>query len=499
MKYRALPVVLAVLVTMGAAMAENYDVSVDVIPKGLTVGPFEIADYDIHIQNMGDTDTYNIVIEGIPKGWYSLSESEVTVPGVTEKVVYLFITPQDAEKRTYDITVTVNGEAFDSEIVTLNVLPEHELVVIAPASIESCLCEEEGFPVVIKNNGKFTEGVSVEFSGSAKDIVGANLKQVSLDPGETMTIPVAVNALCESEAMDYTLDIMAMSASSYAVASASVDISKTECFGFELSYDENVSACAGYETAAKIMIKNTGEKADTYKIDIEKFEYSDVISLEPGDSRTIEVSIMEIDTGTYEIPFTVSSTHFSREGTISLVSENCYEVDLILDLTNFDILAGTGKLTKPTIKNLGTKGDTFELETDKDWVKVKPNSLQLDSGESEDVYVYYSPEYGSFGEFNVKITVFSDRSEDDEEVNVNVLKRGTETTTQPIVIPPIGNETTTSSSTTLPSFNIDLSGFFSRVFGGGEETNKLVVSIVIGFLAAIVIIILVYLVVMRGA
>ena len=79
MKFKALSIVFAVLLSFSSAMAFSSDVTVDIIPNDVTVGPFEIADYDILIMNDGDQDTFTISVEGIPEDWNS---TDVIQPGL---------------------------------------------------------------------------------------------------------------------------------------------------------------------------------------------------------------------------------------------------------------------------------------------------------------------------------------------------------------------------------------------------------------------------------
>jgi uncharacterized membrane protein len=502
MRFKALSVFFAVLLMIGTAMAVESDVSVDVFPKTVTVAPFEIADYDILVTNNGDQETFTVLVEGLPEEWVHLSHSEITVPAGSEGMVYLFITPQEIEETTYEFAVTVKGQTQDVEYASLNIIPEHELKVNMPNEVDSCLCEQDDFMITVENSGEFSEDISIQFEGDATGIVEAGVTEFKMESHTTVDIPVTIKKACDNEERGYDLQVNVKSKNSYARASEEMVVFKRECYKFELLYDEQITTCAGYEKSAQIRIKNTGLKDDIYQVEIEKFQYSELIDLEPGETKTIEVSILEPEVGTYDIPFKVSSDFVGEEGKITLVSENCYDVDLVLDVGELKVAAGTGKLTKPTVKNLGTRADTFELESDKDWVKIKPTSINLESGESEDIYVYYSPEYGSFGDFNVKIRVFSDRSEDEENVAVNVL--------QELIDSLVGETTTLTEEPTettapkveVPQIDVNVSEVFDKLtgkVGGVGENRKLILSIAIGALAAIIIIILVYLVVMRGS
>lgn len=504
MKYKYLPIIFAVLLSFSAAMAQDFQVSIDVNPEDFTVGPFEIADYDIKIHNNGFDDTYEVTVEGLPEDWYSLSEERISIPRGSYDVVYLFITPQEIEERTYDFTVSVKGKSYGEETARLRIVPEHNLDVSMPAIFETCICEDDEIIVEIENNGKFDEEVQVTISGDATELLDFRSETFRLEVDTVAEMPLKIKGLCGSEEKDYELVVDVKSKTSYARSSVSSKILKEECFSFDLIYFDEVDACAGYETKTEIEIQNNGLKDDIYRVEIEKFEYSESISLSPGQSKIIEVSILELEPGTYEIPFTVSSTYMDQSGVIKLMAENCYEVDLIIETDEISVVSGTGELTNQVVKNTGTKPDRFELVTDTDWVRVKPRSFELGSGESESVYVYLSPEYGTVGEFNVKIRVYSEKSEDEENIKVNSLEPGADTTTtlRETTTTTMDGETTTRPDIDIPDFDFDIDKILAKLTSfcecKDEKSKKLVLSILIGFLAATVIVILVYLVVMRS-
>ncbi|NCO31470.1 hypothetical protein GW891_01270, partial [bacterium] len=73
--------------------------------------------------------------------------------------------------------------------------------------------------------------------------------------------------------------------------------------------------------------------------------------------------------------------------------------------------------------------DTFDIQSSATWVAIKPENITLLPNESQNVFVYYSPEYGSSGEHNVQLIAKSENSEDKETVKVTITGEEIITTT----------------------------------------------------------------------
>ena len=87
-----------------------------------------------------------------------------------------------------------------------------------------------------------------------------------------------------------------------------------------------------------------------------------------------------------------------------------------------------------TIKNTGEQSGTFDISmTDgPDWAYVEPQEVHLGGQESDSVYLYLSPGYGTpSGTYTVKISAKSDTSSDELAVAVNVPEEIGEAPEQP--------------------------------------------------------------------
>jgi len=512
-------VFLAILLLFPASLAVDYGVAVDITPKAIDTKPCGIAAYDIEVTNMGELeDTYSFDIEGVPEGWFTLSHDTITLKAGETQKVYLFITPDcyEEEYGLFEGTFIVTDGAGDSTDFTLNVIPDHILELEIPETLKVCLGEDSEMTVVVRNVGEHTEEVYLTASGDAGDFTSFPEESFTLEPDKEKEVMITVSPV-GVEYGNYGLIVEAKSTTSYARTSVESIIEVTKCYDVEVTYPEEVKACGGEAKAFEITIKNIGLKNDTYTLTIEDLEYEMTVSLAPEEFRRIELEFFKEEEGTYEIPFTVASDVVTKEGMITFVVEKCYGVDLILEVSEIDIESGRGGLVKGTVKNTGVLTDTFNIISDVIWSIVKPDRITLESEQEENVYAYYSPEYGVTGTQTVELTAKSAKSEDTEELTIEILPKEevptTTTTTPPeettTTVPP--EETTTTpeeetttappETTTTPEEETTTTTLMPGIPTGRIldiiYENRAIRSLLIAIIVVIIILIIIYLIVMR--
>jgi len=526
MKLRALLAVLGILFALNPALAVDYEVSVAVTPEEITTRPCGIATFDIDVENLGEMeDTYSIVVDGLTEDWYSLTHESVTLePGMTEKA-YLFITPDCYEEvfNHFEASVSVIGQSEDNTTFILEVVPDHVIEVSIPEMMSVCLGEEMSFDVTLDNMGEYAEEVFLTVSGDIADFVELSEGSVTLEVGEQRDVTLTIKPV-EIELGSYALEVEAKSATSYARASASSMIDVTECYAIDVTFPEEVLACVGVATTFEIRVRNVGLKADTYEVRIDELNYAEMIDLEPAASKTIVLDYLSDQEGSFEIGLVVQSDVVKEEGTIKFTVRECYAVDLSVEETDFEIESGKGKLVKGIVRNLGLMADTFKVISDVVWVSIRPEEVSLSSNESEDVYAYYSPEYGASGTHVTNLTAKSDKSEDTEQLTIEVIpKEGVEveiTTTEEVTtveeeevttieeeVTTTGEEVTTVEEEVETTIEIPetvettemIEIPTGEVVGAIESMlgNKVIRSLLIAIIIVIIILIIVYLVVMR--
>lgn len=463
-----------------ACLAKNYEVSVEITPKMMSVNPCGIANFDIDVKNMGEMeDTYSISIGGLPKDWYSLSSDSITLEPEESQKIYLFITPYCYDEGgEFKGSVMVTGKSNDTDTFAMNVVSDHGIEVSLPEEIKVCLQEPSTVAAIIGNVGEHTEELALEVSGDSSDFIELAENSLTLDPEEVGEVGLTITP---SELGIYSLQLDIKSATSYAKSLASSEVNVVECYEVNVLYPEKVVMCVDEETKLEITLENVGLKDDTYKIEIENLNYTETVELEPDESEILEIDLFGEEVGSYDIGFMIESDFITQEGTVKFDVLKCYDVDLTIEEHEFEIESGRGKLVKVQVKNTGSKKDEFEIISDVDWVSIKPSSVSLKVDETADVYVYYSPGFGMEGMFNASLTVKSENSEDTENLKITVSE----------VIKPI--ETTTT--TVPPLIEIptgDIVAIWERIWG-----SRVLRSLLIAVIVVLIILIAIYLVIMR--
>lgn len=497
------------LLILGTVFAEiKNDLDITSPRTEFSANPYEIVVYDIIAKNIGkEESTYSVSVDGIPEGWYSLSHETISLkPGET-KNVYLFVTPQPTgdTKDTYRITVKFSTPdiAYFSPLLKLNVIKEHKIAVYAP-EIVSCLCEASQMAIRVENLGKAPEQIDLTFSGTAIDILEGEVRGFSISPGDSKEFFVKVLPACDSAEKTYDLTINAKSRSSYAEASTTSKIDKKQCFDFDFSAPSEIKTCTRIQEKFPFTISNKGTKGQIIQVSIESLGFSEITDLEPGKNHTFQIPFSKETEGVYETSYKVSNDYISKGGSMRLIVEKCYGVSLELDTAEIIVQQGTGKLTKPTVKNTGSRADIYDIKAEEKWVAIRPIQLSLGSNESQNVYVYYSPEYGAAGTYEVQIKVVSNYSSDAKSVRVKVQREATEQTIKETTITPVEVPEVPEVNVTRPT------GFFGRVYDKMEEVsqklskwadnlgiNKILLSLVAGFIFALIILAIIYALVMR--
>jgi hypothetical protein len=509
---------LTILLIIPASLAIEHEVAVDITPKTIDAKPCGIATYDIEVKNIGELeDTYEFSINGIPEGWYTLSQDSATLESGKSQKIYLFITPNCYEEKygLFEGTFVVTDTAGNSVNFTLNVVPDHILELKMPEQIKVCLGEDTEMKVTVKNKGNYTEEVYLTASGDAGEFVTFSEESFVLNTYEEKEVSIILTPV-DVEYGNYSLTVEAKSSTSYARSSAVSVVEVTKCYDVEVTYPEEVKACGGEAKKFEITVKNIGLKNDTYEIKVEDLNFSMTISLAPEEFRRVEMEFFKESEGTYEIPFTVTSNYVTKDGKITFIVEKCYGVNLTLEENEISIESGKGKLVKGTVKNTGTLADTFDIISDVIWSVIRPNRVTLISEQEESVYVYYSPEYGVTGNQTAELTAKSEKSQDTEELKIDIVPKEEVPTT--IETTTVVEETTTTGETTTAPIE-ETTTIIEETTTAGETTtmaettttpliptgsiidiiyeNRAIRSLLIAIIVVIIILIIIYLVVMR--
>jgi uncharacterized membrane protein len=318
-----------------------------------------------------------------------------------------------------------------------------------------------------------------------------------LRKGEKRDVVVVLGPSCELGAGEYSLELKAESTNSYARVSTTSKVERVRCHDFDLSYEREKVTCANEPVQFGISIRNTGTKEDIFEVNIEALEYSESVSIKPNQTKMFTATFLGEEYGTVDISFIAKSDYKTSDGSIRFIIERCYGVDLQPEQNEIQIKTGTGKLLKAKVVNIGMKEDSFNISADIPWVSIRPQRLTLGGNQTDDVFAYYSPEFGASGTYETSLKAESEKSKDEEMIKITVAKEETGLEIQeerPVIEINITPETTIGENVVEPVPT-------SQTIRTRLENllhNKLIIALIIGILVSLIIVGLIYLFVMGG-
>ncbi len=466
------------------ASAKDYESSLSISTKEITVNQCGIATYDLTLTNKGEKeDTYYVLVEGIPEGWYSVSHESLTLKPKESKNIYLFITASCFEEpKNYSGKISFLGNSESLTEFKMNVISDHSISISLPENISSCICEESSFIAVIENTGKYDEEVKLS-------VVGGKIKEdkIKIKSGEKRQLEVFLDKVCGITPGKYNFEIIAESTTSYAKTRKIFEVIMQNCHDFEFSYPKEVKTCLNEKVDFGIAVKNTGSKDDDYILIMDALNIAQEMQIKSGEIKVFNVNFSSNDIGIIDIGFTVKTKTKEEKGNIRFLVDQCYGIDLQPETNKIDIQLGSGKMLKAKITNTGSKDDVYKISSDINWVSIRPENISLKGKQTDEVFVYYSPQYGMKGKFETQLKAESAHSIDIENITINVYES---LPIEPQILENITQETTLENQT-------QITGQIAKTSLENFIQNKTLVAIITGVLLTLIVFGLIYLFVMR--
>jgi len=286
------------------------------------------------------------------------------------------------------------------------------------------------FTDLIKNNLNTPIQVTVSSSGTAASFVTTVPQGFTLNPGKTKTIYSYTSPRSSTPQGDYTLTISAESG----------ELSKTlvhnfnikDCYDYSLKViDEEKIVCPGQQTRFDFELRNLGNFMNSYILDLEG-EYStkamlsdSAVSLNPGELKVINVNVNTDENDVGNKQFTLVSKpnigSYIRSASANVLIDECYDFELQSN-QNLITTCDRNLVTIPiTIKNSGTAQNTYSLQAvGPAWANPEINTITIPAGQSGNVNLILSPDYGVEGNYQVSLKAISDKGKDTVSNNFNV-------------------------------------------------------------------------------
>lgn len=367
--------------------------------KSVQVCPYGTVQVLGYITNTGADDSFTVASES---QWAKIAPDTFQLKNGEKKTVYIYVTPDNSQKSpgTYSIPVTVTGTKMKTtQTITVSLMACYA-VKVSPqhSTYNSCLSEAQPVLFDITNQGKSEETFAV--ATNAGELTNS---QVVLKSGETKTIRVTIPVTQAQQ----TVTIGATSLTSYAKASNSVILTGSQCYTGELSVSPvQANVCTEDVATYTVRVTNTGSRDDTYALTASAGTLANkTLTIAPGKTGQTTMTIRPTVTGSSPVEVTATSGHISVKKTATLTVDTCRGVSAALVAKQATVCQGDAAQLGLTLKNTGSRKDTYAVKTTSGTVSEK--SVALNAGETKVVQVSVDTKDAVNGSYIVNATVSS--------------------------------------------------------------------------------------------
>lgn len=252
----------------------------------------------------------------------------------------------------------------------------------------------------IENTGELTDTYTI----SPQDtwIITAPQK-ATLSPGESKSIAIFMTPPCDTETGEYRIDITAESGNSKDTETLTIEVLRVH--GVELRTSTLRTGCIGDTETFSLDISNLGKTDETFMItSTSGILGQDEIALESGESKKVTLRIpVTGDKKTVDISVKSKTSYAEDQKTLRIMGINCYsQVATITPESKTMCIKDSSDFTL-TIKNTGTKEDTYTITTD--FGELSSEALTIEAETEKKVKLTVSPE--DMGQYTANIEVKS--------------------------------------------------------------------------------------------
>ncbi len=229
-------------------------------------------------------------------------------------------------------------------------------------------------------------------------------QQVTLEPGETSRVNAWFDPTEEMQAGTYTFPLKVTSSDGQTTSKTlSANIIKEHQTSVQAP--ETVTTCLSGETTVEVEVTNDGIQEETFQvISRQGSPETQQVTLQPDESRTVEITLSSDSAlqETFNIISTSTSSYAQDSTEVNWNVENCYDSQLNVESEDVSGPAASTTTLEMSIENLGTREDTFNLETS--YGELNTDQLTVDSGSSETFEIEVSPDQPETRQIEVTAT-----------------------------------------------------------------------------------------------
>ncbi len=395
----------------------DHNVDIEVENPG-SVCRGEEAVYTVFVSNSGTQE--EVFRMSADAGDFSQKEVRVD-KGETETVELTRSSGIAVNDRSFNIKAE-STSSYAEDVTSTSFEAENcyeSSTTISPENQRSAALTEAEFDVTVQNQGTRSDSFTLSTNyGELEDT------ELDIAAGDSRTTTVEYTP---EQLQDRTIRVTAEGESTSS-ASAQLDIYNGQdvSVNFE-SGSQNV--CEDERFEKQVTVENTGEASDTYSVSSSRGSISEEsVELDPGETRRLEIDFnsSEYTVGdSYNVEVDVQSDTFaepSKTATSSFTVEDCYNLDM--DVVPNIQSAGENRsvLYEIHLENTGTMKNEYRVSGEgPDWISIRPEVVNVDSGETGKSYIYAGIPYDQVeGTEDITVRASGEMVEEEETVQLRL-------------------------------------------------------------------------------
>ncbi len=252
------------------------------------------------------------------------------------------------------------------------------------------------YQIEIENTGTTEDVYTISSPNDAVTVEPSRIPQntgQTLAPGESAEIYVFYNPNTDTEAGTYSFTVNAESRASGETYSVQGEADVIRGHDIDITADSTQTVCRGEQAQYQLVLENKGMQPEEFQLTTDRGDLSQSrVNLAEGETKTVTVTTSSEKV--LEESFNVvaaSTTSYAQDiQTLNLDVETCYTSEVSVTPENQRTAAFTEAEYDVTVRNLGTKADTFTMSASNG--QFTSNQLEVDAESTETVTLSYTPE-----------------------------------------------------------------------------------------------------------
>jgi uncharacterized membrane protein len=390
-KFGLFSILLVFLLSLVSATALQESFAIGTSVENIVACSNSVTTNSITVRNTGDIESgYMLDAEGSALEFATFSETSFSILPGESRTVYVYYAPGD-RRGAYDLEATVttslgSSQSIENEVTVQN-CANLGLSVKNPV-VRTNPCEVSQFSFLVRNNGDYTETYEFGFKGM-EQYATLSTDFLILTPGEQKQVDLFVNPACEIYGQK-ELAFQALARTSQFLATTNVVLDIARNYDYSVTVPAVVNICNMKESRIPVAIKNNIPILNTYEISVRGPAWigqeAREVLLPPLDSGITNIVAYPQNPGSFLVDVITKSTRgeIVKAGALNITVDKCYATDFNIDAPKDIVVAGHRAQYQVSLKNEGTKNDSFTFElVAPEWLSLNANTVLVRVGETK--------------------------------------------------------------------------------------------------------------------